>query len=242
MRIFRRRIKGAPRIIAVGNLKGGTGKSTIAVNLACALGDAGHKTVVIDTDPQKSATLWSSGGLLPVGVAEFPLRDLNAAGEWIEELDILRTRYTRLVIDLPAVVSPALASAFMVADVIIVPSSTSQVDVQATKRTLRHVGQARRERVGSPPQLLVVPSQVRKGWFDDGGVSAQLTGLLEPLSDPVRFDKAFGRAFQERRWIGDHAPGSNGHRDIVALAGRMEKLMRRPVRVAEPARTVTAPA
>ncbi|MCB2012641.1 MAG: ParA family protein, partial [Geminicoccaceae bacterium] len=70
MQIFRRRVKGAPRIIVVGNLKGGTGKSTIAVNTASALADEGHRTVIIDTDPQKSATLWSSGSLLPAAVAE----------------------------------------------------------------------------------------------------------------------------------------------------------------------------
>lgn len=231
MQIFRRRVKGAPRIIVVGNLKGGTGKSTIAVNTASALADEGHRTVIIDTDPQKSATLWSSGSLLPAAVAEFPLRDLNAAGEWIEELDILRTRYTRLVIDLPAVVSPVLASAFLVADVILIPSSTSEVDVQATKRTLRYVGQTRRERAAAPPKVLIVPSQVRAGWFDDGGVREQLEGFGEEMVEPVRYDKKFGKAFQARRWVGDIASGSSAHRDVLALARRIETVLKEPDRV-----------
>ncbi|MCB2054764.1 MAG: ParA family protein [Geminicoccaceae bacterium] len=233
MQIFRRRIKGAPKIIVVGNLKGGTGKSTVAVNTACALGDMGHRTVVVDTDPQKSATLWSSGGQLPVGVAEFPLRDLNAAGEWIEELDVLRTGYARLVIDLPAVVSPVLASAFLVADVILIPSSPSQVDVQATRRTLKFVAQTRRERGANPPHVLIVPSQVRRGWFDDGGVKQQLTSLSEDMTPPVRHDKRFGEAFQARQWIGDVAPGSRAHRDIVAVSRDIEARMA-PVRGTAP--------
>lgn len=240
MEIFKRRLKQPPRIVAVGNLKGGTGKSTVSVNLACAFAERGHRTVLIDTDPQKSAGLWSQGGLLPIGVAEFPLRDLTAAGEWIEELDILRARYSRVVIDLPAVVSPVMASAFLVADLILIPSSISEVDVQATRRTLKHVANTRRERAANPPKVLIVPQQVRKGWFSDGGVDEQLTALREPLSQPIRYDKKFGQAFKSRRWIGDYANGSSAHRDIQNLVRVVESLL--PQQAAESPELSTRPA
>jgi chromosome partitioning protein len=44
------------RTIAVANQKGGTGKSTIAVNLAVALGEAGTRVLLVDVDPQADAT------------------------------------------------------------------------------------------------------------------------------------------------------------------------------------------
>jgi chromosome partitioning protein len=44
------------RTIAVANQKGGTGKSTIAVNLAVALGEAGTHVLLVDVDPQADAT------------------------------------------------------------------------------------------------------------------------------------------------------------------------------------------
>ncbi len=44
------------RVIAIANQKGGTGKSTVAVNVAAAVGEAGHRVLVIDLDPQADAT------------------------------------------------------------------------------------------------------------------------------------------------------------------------------------------
>lgn len=44
--------------IAVTNQKGGTAKTTTAVNLAAALGERGVPTLLIDLDPQASASGW----------------------------------------------------------------------------------------------------------------------------------------------------------------------------------------
>ena len=70
-------------VIAIGNLKGGTGKSTIAVNLACALAESGDAVVLVDADAQATATDWHAGRNLPVAVESLPLGGERDAQRWV---------------------------------------------------------------------------------------------------------------------------------------------------------------
>lgn len=69
------------KVVAITNQKGGSGKTTTAVNLAAALAEKGRRILVIDLDAQASASMWlgvsdTANSLLGVLAGE---RDLASA-------------------------------------------------------------------------------------------------------------------------------------------------------------------
>jgi Mrp family chromosome partitioning ATPase len=53
------------RTIAVMNEKGGSGKTTTTISLAAVLAERGYRILVVDLDPQASASLWLGRGREP---------------------------------------------------------------------------------------------------------------------------------------------------------------------------------
>lgn len=71
------------RRFVINNHKGGSGKTTTAVNLGSALAESGKKVLIVDLDPQGSASIWFG---LPRVVPGEGLFALEKGGEQILEL------------------------------------------------------------------------------------------------------------------------------------------------------------
>jgi chromosome partitioning protein len=59
------------RVITLSNNKGGSGKTTTTVNLAATFAERGLRVLVVDLDPQGSATAWLGGSESRIGLVEF---------------------------------------------------------------------------------------------------------------------------------------------------------------------------
>jgi chromosome partitioning protein len=73
------------RILAIGNQKGGVGKTTTAYNLAFALSDLGRRVLLVDLDPQASLTVAAGlGDYTGRSMAEVLTKGLEIAGALVE--------------------------------------------------------------------------------------------------------------------------------------------------------------
>ncbi|HEY5308980.1 MAG TPA: ParA family protein, partial [Casimicrobiaceae bacterium] len=117
--------------ILIANPKGGSGKTTLATNIAGWLAGKRQRVALADIDPQRSASEWLARrpALFPP-IAGFDgdarKRDLkDVAPQW-------------LVVDSPAGLhGDALRDAVRRADIMVVPVSPSVFDMAATEHFLR---------------------------------------------------------------------------------------------------------
>jgi chromosome partitioning protein len=112
------------RVILVANPKGGSGKTTLSINLAGYLASQGQRVAMLDLDRQKSASQW-----LAIRDAALPKIDLlrdgqKGGGDW-------------LVIDSPAGLhGKNLERALKLAHKVVVPIAPSLFDIRASQEFL----------------------------------------------------------------------------------------------------------
>jgi chromosome partitioning protein len=139
--------------ILIANAKGGSGKTTIATNLACALAHRGRRVVLADTDPQGSSLSWveKRGGRKPA----------VSAIDWSDHFTKLPKKPDILVIDSPAAVKKGQMEVLAkMADIILLPVLPSPYDQEASERFLHKIAQLKPLRKGRA-DVLILGNRVR---------------------------------------------------------------------------------
>ena len=115
-------------VILIGGEKGGTGKTTIATNLAALRALAGHDVLLVDTDSQGSASYWA-GSRDEAGIKP-RVACIQKFGKGLQgEVQDLAGRYQDVIIDAGGRDSVELRAAMIVAHKAFVPIQASQFDI-----------------------------------------------------------------------------------------------------------------
>ena len=122
-------------IITLASLKGGSGKTTIATHLAHVIALAGPRCLLVDADPQCSASTWASAREVkpPFSVVGMARATLH------KELPDLMAGYQHGVLDTPPRTSKLTGSAIVSSDLVLIPVQPSSYDVWAAAETVELV-------------------------------------------------------------------------------------------------------
>jgi chromosome partitioning protein len=123
-------------ITVIANLKGGSGKSTIAFNLAVWLEKNGRSVVGYDLDPQCT---FSDLAMLRQEMGYKPDLDIQSVRAVLKE-QLLSHADQEVLVDVGAANMAAMKEALTAADRIVIPVPPSQADVWATQRFLHIIG------------------------------------------------------------------------------------------------------
>lgn len=143
-------------VIGVCNQKGGSGKSSTAVHLARWLQSQSDSVFVIDSDGQRTSSLWLSNLSQPIPVEIIP--DPN---ELLERLPNLATKHQWLIVDAPGTLAEATRAIVLWSDLVLIPCQPTGVDLASASDTVRLIKQARAIRKGEPQAAIFLNRAVK---------------------------------------------------------------------------------
>ena len=142
-------------ILAILNPKGGSGKTTLSVNLARALLDRGRSVLLVDTDPQGSARDWHAAD--PDNPVELIALDRPST---LRTLKNLTKGYDVTILDGAAKLEDMMAAAIKVADWILIPLQPSPYDIWAVSDLVELIDARREVTDGTPGAAFVITRRI----------------------------------------------------------------------------------
>ncbi|MCP4075958.1 MAG: AAA family ATPase [Gammaproteobacteria bacterium] len=202
-------------ITVIGNLKGGTGKSTVAFNLAIWLKIQRGSVALFDLDPQKTLTdvvdIREEEGYEPELEV---LDDVSALKSW-------KKKRSEVIVDVGTADFESMKMALKLADRIVVPVPPSQADIWSTQRFIKII----REQCGGNnkmPKLLgfINRADTHRGVRETDEAEEALGYLksIQHINLRLYQRTAYRRSFSEGLAVFEMQPTSKASKEILDLA------------------------
>ena len=205
-------------VIAFLAQKGGVGKSTLAINVADAMHRQGKRVLVIDADPQASASDWSSvRRAAPWRVISLPAADL-AAGVLTHA-----QAHDHVIIDGPPGAVEITRAIIVSADLVIMPMVPSALSKWSGDMTMQQIHQAAIHKPSLQAAVVIslaIPrttiANVLRDSLTDAGLPVLSTTIVSRVAHP--------EALSQGLTIFEHQPHGAAAREITQLVNELGAL------------------
>jgi len=198
----------------IGNLKGGTGKSTVAFNLATWLSAMGKPVTLFDLDPQKTLT-----DVVEIRQEEAYEPSLKVLHD-TRRLKTIKRENLEVIVDIGTSDFAAMKKALALADRIIAPVPPSQADIWSTQRFIKLIRETCDKQ--SLPEVLgfINRADTHRGVreTDEAEEALKLLSGIQYIPYRVYQRTAFRRSFSEGLGVFEMQPSSKASKEIIALA------------------------
>lgn len=194
------------KIISFVTQKGGSGKTTLAINCAIAAEQAGHKVLLVDMDPQGTAEAWyqdresDTPKLVTVNSTSLQTA-IDRAGQG---------GFSLAIIDTPGRDEPSTAAAIRASDLCIVPCRPTPGDMKATPPTIGTI-----KRLNKPAAFVLTQTPPRSYRVREAEKGLGVLGMVSPVRTVMR------NAYQDAQGVGlgvtEYEPDGKASEEINKL-------------------------
>ena len=192
----------ACRILVI-NGKGGSGKTTVSTNLAAWLAQRGQTTVLVDADPQGSASYWLASR--PEKLPKIFGVKIETNSRTTRSFQWRAPKSTRWLITdaAPGLSDLALNDLIQNHDLIIIPVMPSDIDIRASARFIGNLITCQVMRLHRRP-IAVVANRVKQQTTAWQRLKTFMLSLNIPHPATLRDTQNYVRAYNEGSGIGDY--------------------------------------
>jgi chromosome partitioning protein len=212
-------------VVVVAGRKGGVGKSTITGNLASEFAAIGRTVAALDADPQHSLAAWAEQG---EGMLSQCVEKVNRGTDDLRgKIRAAQKAVDVVLIDTPPGIQDVAYQAMLFADLVLLPSGPSPLDLFPLKEALSLALKARAERRSKKPRIRFVPSKVLMNTNLGRGLSSSLKHFGKKVLPGIGQRIVVAEAVVSGLTVREFAPGSAAHAEFEQLAKAVDKILRR---------------
>lgn len=192
-------------ILAVGNVKGGVGKTTLAVNIAIVRTQDGKDVLLVDGDEQGTALLFTELRAERMGKPGYTAVSLHGAA-LRTQVRQLAPKYDDIVIDVGGRDTGSLRAALTVADMLLIPVQPRSFDVWAVEQTATLVQEAREINTELRAAVVLNAADATGHDNEDAAEALKEASGIDLLPLTIGRRKAFPNAAAAGRAVTEHTP------------------------------------